>query len=284
MGTFSTILLILGLLVGCVGGILTLIAAFRQHVGWGVACLLFSPTQLLFTILHWAEAKLGFFVSLVGTAFLIGGLVTSPDVHTFLAGLAKLDPAKFAAFHSAQTPPKENPEVALTAQIQKQRDLIETLEAKFAEEGTALTQLNKNLSDRRKALKPEDLDGINQFNLEAADYKARNTARPQAAQEIATAHTDLEKLLDQRARLQASAAAATIGKHVVMYTTSSCPACKAAKAYFAQKGVKYEEHDVQNSPEARDAFLKLGGRGVPLILVGNEKMEGFSPDRLNKLL
>lgn len=63
---------------------------------------------------------------------------------------------------------------------------------------------------------------------------------------------------------------------VVMYATAWCPYCAKARAYFESTGTAYTEHDIEHSADARAEFKRLGGRGVPLILVGNEKMAGFS--------
>ncbi len=63
---------------------------------------------------------------------------------------------------------------------------------------------------------------------------------------------------------------------VIMYGTSSCPACKMARAYFYQHDIPYVEHDIEWSSKAKRQFRKLGGRGVPLILIGNEKFMGWN--------
>lgn len=63
---------------------------------------------------------------------------------------------------------------------------------------------------------------------------------------------------------------------VVMYGTSSCPACQMARAYFYRHDIPYVEHDIEWSSKARREFRKLGGRGVPLILVGDEKFLGWN--------
>lgn len=63
---------------------------------------------------------------------------------------------------------------------------------------------------------------------------------------------------------------------IVMYATSWCPYCAKARAYFAESGIAYVEHDVEKSATARAEFKRLGGRAVPLIVVGREKMNGFS--------
>lgn len=74
----------------------------------------------------------------------------------------------------------------------------------------------------------------------------------------------------------ASPARAEPTPEVVMYATSWCPYCAKARAYFAQSGIAYVEHDVEKSAIARAEFKRLGGRAVPLIVVGREKMDGFS--------
>lgn len=284
MEIHTLILVGLGVLTAGVGGIMTLVAAFRQNVWWGLGCIFLGPVQLIFLILHWAEAKKGFFVSLAGTAVILAGLASSPALRTLVSQARSFDPAKLPVSGFALE--KEAPQPDLNTQIQQQRERIEQLEAAFAQDGQALVQQFEKLTSQRTALKQGDDAAVTAFNAEAADYQSRNTARQRAAQELQALRTELETLLDQRARRK-SGSAPTIaagGKRVVMYSTARCPACTRAKAYFAKKGVPYEERDLDRSPEARDAFQKLGGRGVPLIMVGNERMDGFSSDRLDQLL
>jgi glutaredoxin len=71
---------------------------------------------------------------------------------------------------------------------------------------------------------------------------------------------------------------------VVMYATSWCPYCAQARAYFKESGIAYVEHDVEKSASAKAEFKRLGGRGVPLIVVGREKLNGFSEQVLEALL
>ncbi len=82
----------------------------------------------------------------------------------------------------------------------------------------------------------------------------------------------------------ASVPQARTGKQVVIYTTAHCPYCKQAKQYLAQKGVSYREVDVETSISGKEEYRKLGGNGVPLIMVGDQKVEGFSATALDRLL
>jgi len=67
-----------------------------------------------------------------------------------------------------------------------------------------------------------------------------------------------------------------IGKKVVIYTTSWCGYCKKAKKYFTDKRIRYTEKNIEKSKIAKMEFKKLGGKGVPMILVGKKKTSGFS--------
>jgi glutaredoxin-like YruB-family protein len=261
----------IGALIATIGGILLLIAAFRQSIVWGLVVLLAPLGNLVFTCLHWAESKSAFFASLIGTVILFAGAFTIPDVQAQLW--------QIAAFKGGLHPASSAPD--LNTDIQNHRQQLDSLQAAFTQDGADLTRQYQALDAQRKALKPADTAAIAKFNEAAAAYQARNAARKQMQQHIATTQQELEALLDTRSRNATQAAAS---KKVVMYTTSHCPACKAAKQYLAQKGVPYDEVDVETSRDGAQAFQKLGGRGVPLILVGDKKMEGFSPQALDALL
>jgi len=256
-----------GLLMTFGGVILLLVAAFRQSVIWGLVTLLVPAGNIVFACKHWAEAKTGFLMNIFGAALMVGGIYSVPQIQAQLAAL-KNGPTVHA------------PTVAeLDTQIAEQRQHLETLQATFAQDGAELMKQYQTLDAQRRALNPKDTAAIAKFNETAAGYQARNGQHKQMQQEIDATQKQIDTIADNRART------AEADRHkVVMYTTSHCPACKAAKQYLAQKGVSYREIDVEQSPEGAQAFQKLGGRGVPLILVGDKKMEGFSPQALDALL
>jgi glutaredoxin len=70
---------------------------------------------------------------------------------------------------------------------------------------------------------------------------------------------------------------------VTMYSTAWCGHCKNARSYFAAKRIPYREIDVEKSPEGASDFQRLGGEGVPLIVVGRRAMSGFSPEEFEAL-
>jgi hypothetical protein len=65
LGTFIVLIAYIGFLI----------AAFKTGIGWGLACLIFGPVCLLFTLLHWDEAKPPFLLYLIGFGVVILGNV-----------------------------------------------------------------------------------------------------------------------------------------------------------------------------------------------------------------
>lgn len=68
---------------------------------------------------------------------------------------------------------------------------------------------------------------------------------------------------------------------VELFVTSWCPSCKRAIAYMKEKGIPYVAYDVESDPQAKKRFDELGGRGYPLILVGNNKFYGSDPKTID---
>lgn len=55
--------------------------------------------------------------------------------------------------------------------------------------------------------------------------------------------------------------------HIKMYTTSWCGDCRMAKMYLAEKGISYEEIDIEKTPEAAEIVMQVneGKRKVPTL-------------------
>lgn len=72
-------------------------------------------------------------------------------------------------------------------------------------------------------------------------------------------------------------------KKIEIYTTPTCPFCRAAKGLLGQKNASYKEIDVSRDPELRRAMTQRanGRRTVPQIFIGDQHIGGF--DDLNAL-
>lgn len=91
-------------------------------------------------------------------------------------------------------------------------------------------------------------------------------------------------LWQQRAVETEKALASSAQPTVVLYATDWCGYCKATRALFASNGIAYVEHDIEKSSEALSQHRKLGGNGVPLIVVGDEVIKGYNEAALRQLL
>ncbi len=73
-------------------------------------------------------------------------------------------------------------------------------------------------------------------------------------------------------------------KNVMIYTSSSCSYCHAAKEYFNENNVPYTEKNVSEDPEARKELIKKKIMGVPAIFIDDEVVVGFDKQRVRQLL
>lgn len=73
-------------------------------------------------------------------------------------------------------------------------------------------------------------------------------------------------------------------KRVTILSAQWCGVCTKAKNYMKGRNIAFEEWDIDKSDFARAKMNELGAKGVPVILVGNQKMVGFSESRLDSML
>lgn len=71
---------------------------------------------------------------------------------------------------------------------------------------------------------------------------------------------------------------------VTVYSTTWCGVCVKAKKWLKANRIKFREYDVETSKKGRRDYKKLKGTGVPIIMVGQQRMNGFSPSRMRKML
>ncbi len=71
---------------------------------------------------------------------------------------------------------------------------------------------------------------------------------------------------------------------VILYSQPGCPPCYAAKQFLTARNVPFEYKDVKADHVALRELARLNSRSTPTIVVGEEVMIGFDPERLEKLL
>lgn len=63
---------------------------------------------------------------------------------------------------------------------------------------------------------------------------------------------------------------------VILYSTTRCGYCKKAKAFMDQNDINYREYFIDKSSVALSEHKELGGRGVPLLVMGGRTLQGFT--------
>ncbi len=58
-----------------------------------------------------------------------------------------------------------------------------------------------------------------------------------------------------------------MGKRIVLYSTAWCRDCRAAKRFLDERGIAYEEIDIEKDPAAAEIVMKLnnGMKKVPTL-------------------
>ncbi|MEB2343585.1 MAG: glutaredoxin family protein [Deltaproteobacteria bacterium] len=114
-----------------------------------------------------------------------------------------------------------------------------------------------------------------------AEHIATGAPRPAAARRTAAAPA--RSLRPRRPAPEEPARHADAA--VVVYTTSWCGWCRKTLAWLDERGVDYENRDIERNPEwAAELERKTGGQSIPVVDVGGRLVRGFDPGTLEELL
>lgn len=64
---------------------------------------------------------------------------------------------------------------------------------------------------------------------------------------------------------------------LVFFSAPWCGYCDRARDWFDEQRVDYLEVNIESSTEAHRLWREAGGRGVPLVLVGEQRIPGYAP-------
>ena len=64
---------------------------------------------------------------------------------------------------------------------------------------------------------------------------------------------------------------------IVIYSTTTCPSCVAAKRFFDDKDIKYKIINIEEQNMSREEMAKESGGGmtVPQIVIGSKCIGGY---------
>lgn len=72
-------------------------------------------------------------------------------------------------------------------------------------------------------------------------------------------------------------------ERVILYSASWCGYCRKARSYFRARGIPFTEYDVEKSEQGKRDYKRLGARGIPIIVVGKKRLNGFSEETFEKI-
>jgi glutaredoxin len=70
----------------------------------------------------------------------------------------------------------------------------------------------------------------------------------------------------------------------VLYTDTMCPICGLMEQYLAERGVEYTKINVDEDPEGKKAFLKLGYDNLPVLDIEGTTILGYDTEAIDNAL
>lgn len=70
------------------------------------------------------------------------------------------------------------------------------------------------------------------------------------------------------------------GFQAVLYGTEWCPYCARTRQFFRDNNIPFHEYDIEKSSEGQAQYERLGGNGVPVVVIADEVIHGYDPQAL----
>ena len=72
---------------------------------------------------------------------------------------------------------------------------------------------------------------------------------------------------------------------VIVFTQQDCPPCDWVKNFLTERGVDFEERSIDSgSAAARELTQKYRSQSTPTVVIGDQVLIGYDPERLVQLL
>ena len=71
---------------------------------------------------------------------------------------------------------------------------------------------------------------------------------------------------------------------ITVYTSPTCHYCHLAKEWLTARDIPFVEKDVTQTENALEVMKRTDMMGTPVIVVGDEVIQGFNQSRLEELL
>ena len=72
---------------------------------------------------------------------------------------------------------------------------------------------------------------------------------------------------------------------ITLFTQPDCPPCQVLKLFLEEKGLEFEERDITLDPgAAQELTEKYKSHSTPTLVIGQEVLIGFNPERIDEIL
>jgi glutaredoxin len=69
-----------------------------------------------------------------------------------------------------------------------------------------------------------------------------------------------------------------------MYVMPDCGYCEKVRQLLTQRGVRWQEHNILASTDAKREFQARGGQGTPMLVIGETVVNGSDATRIDAAL
>lgn len=71
---------------------------------------------------------------------------------------------------------------------------------------------------------------------------------------------------------------------VIIYTSTNCLHCRQIMSFLSEKGVPYEERNIEQNDEYAQQIWDMGMRAVPVTVIGEHIIVGMNQAQLDRAL
>ena len=75
-----------------------------------------------------------------------------------------------------------------------------------------------------------------------------------------------------------------MAESIKVFTSVGWGPCHMVKVYLSRKGFDYTEHNVSKDRDALKELVTMGYRSTPVTVIGDEKVDGYSPSKIDEAL
>lgn len=75
-----------------------------------------------------------------------------------------------------------------------------------------------------------------------------------------------------------------MAQSAIVYTSTHCQYCKQVKSFLTDKGVEFEERNIDQDERFAEELWNTGMRSVPVTFIGDARILGYNLTQLTRAL